>query len=239
MNANQINTAAESNTNGNADNTLFVTETQSSTSDLTGATMTTLDVTPIADAPAAVVATEAKKPSKVIKIERKDLTQAYLKEALRLDEETGYFYWLRESRVYMIGDFAGSIRPADGYYSLTIAGTIYSGAQLKAFYTTGLWLERAPAKEKVEAKPRVARGVPIITEEMKAAAIIAEKEKKAALKLKHAEAEAASKLAAAPGDPKAQPDATAPVKNFEALPESEGVSIEANNTVTQIDDSDF
>ena len=109
------------------------------------------------------------------KIERKDLTQEKLKEVLELKD--GFFYYVSDTRTHLAGDFAGTVRAHDLYYSLTLFGVMYSGKMLASFYETGEWVNatkgprldadgnpvaKAPKKEKTERVPRTA---PVFTPE--------------------------------------------------------------------------
>ena len=147
---------------------------------------------------------EAKAKKAKNSVKKADLTQAMLHEAFTLDE-AGNFFWKVDTVASRAGDFAGSKREADGYYSVVFKGTNYSGKQLAHFYTTGEWPVRAPKAEKVKAerKERPVRGAPVITDEMKAAA-------KAKLKAA-AEARKAAGQAAEPGDAEAMADGGEPV----------------------------
>jgi hypothetical protein len=110
-------------------------------------------------------------------VSKADLTQEFLKEQLDLVGED--FFWKVDKVATKTGDFAGMRRPTDGYYSVVLAGTNYSGKQLAYFYANGTWPVKVPAaaKEKAakEAKPHVPRLAPVVTEESKVAARAAAK----------------------------------------------------------------
>lgn len=101
-------------------------------------------------------------------IAKADLTQDFLKSKLELRvdlvatgevgedgtmklDEAGQpltkafnnFYWLADTTTSRIGDLAGSRRPTDGYHSLVLSGTNYSGGQLAYFYENGEWPKKA------------------------------------------------------------------------------------------------
>lgn len=129
------------------------------------------------------------KKVKANKVERKDLTQELAKEYLEVKED-GYLYWVKDDRFHTKGDFAGTIRAHDQYYSLTLLGTLYSGTMLAYFIKNNEWVSKRevdPNKPKVEKEKvdRVPRKPPVFTDEQKEAA-------KQALKAK---AEAAKKTA--------------------------------------------
>jgi hypothetical protein len=122
---------------------------------------------------------KANKTKNIIK--REDLTVDFVKQRLTLDKETGYFYLNEDTRTARKGDFAGTIRAADLYYSIVLAGTVYSGKLLAYFYENGKWPEKTvsekPAKE---AKPHTPRTPPVITPEAIAKAKAEAAAKKAA-----------------------------------------------------------
>lgn len=74
------------------------------------------------------------------------------------------FFHLADGPTTRKGDFAGTRRPTDGYYSVVLNGVNYSGKQLAWFYENGNWdmpkVSRATgeAKPKKEAKPHQDRG---------------------------------------------------------------------------------
>ena len=137
-------------------------------------------------------------------VKKADLTQAFVLERLELRTDKfevdgkevvqENFYWKVDTVASRTGDFAGSRREADGYYSVVLSGTNYSGKQLAVFYKTGSWPVAAAKveKEKVvkEHTPRVA-SVPLSDEARKAAAKAA-KEKAAARKAEKEAAKAAT-----------------------------------------------
>jgi hypothetical protein len=130
------------------------------------------------DAAATAETTKAPKVKKEKKsVSKADLTQEFLKERLELRGED--FFWKVDGVVTKVGDFAGGRREIDGYYSIVLAGTNYSGKQLAYFYENGTWPVRLPkeAKAKIakEAKPHVPRLAPVVTEESKKAARAAAK----------------------------------------------------------------
>lgn len=82
------------------------------------------------------------------------LTQAYLKECLSYDPETGVFTWLRRPREHFKcnwswkvhwrkdGKEAGYLDPT-GYVHIRLQNTLYKAHRLAFFYMTGKW----PAQE--------------------------------------------------------------------------------------------
>ena len=110
-------------------------------------------------APAAVTTpVKAKK-----QVKREDLTQEMLKTRYTLDETTGHFFFKEDGKTNLAGDFAGSIRAHDGYYSITVLGTMYSAKMLAEFFKNGVWPE-AHANRKA-AQPKLdADGNPIAKE---------------------------------------------------------------------------
>jgi hypothetical protein len=148
----------------------------------------------------AVPATVVK--DKKVKPDPKSLTQEQLKAVLELRDD-GYFYYVQDSRFHLKGDFAGSIRAHDGYYSLTLNGNLYSGKMLAHFYNTNEWVNftkgarldkdgnpiaKTPKKEKTERAPRTP---PVFTPEQIEAAKAAAAAKREAAKKK---AEAANEV---------------------------------------------
>lgn len=122
-----------------------------------------LNTTQVAE---AAVAPKVKRTT----ILKADLTQAYVAERLELredrvpvdgaeDEVFENFYWKVDTVASRKGDFAGSRRPVDGYYSVVLAGTNYSGKQLAGFLKTGVWPTiqrgRAGGGEAVAKEPKV------------------------------------------------------------------------------------
>jgi hypothetical protein len=94
-----------------------------------------------------------------------------------LEEDTGYFFSTIDVGRTQKGDFLGQVNPISGYYSLNVLGTSYSGKHLAHFYKTGAWPEVTrgvrtgepkAAKIRVERAPRTA---PVITQEMRDAAL--------------------------------------------------------------------
>jgi hypothetical protein len=109
------------------------------------------------------------------------------------------FYWKVNTVAAPAGSFAGARRETDGYYSVTVAGTNYSGKQLAEFYRSGQWVlqhkraeggEKKPAGEK---KPVEVRQFVPLSPAAKQAAIAA---KKAADEARKAKKEAAKAAAA-------------------------------------------
>jgi hypothetical protein len=102
------------------------------------------------------------------------------------------FYWLVETPATPIGSFAGHRREADGYYSLTLLGTSYSGKQLAHFVKTGEWAkftktsDGTPKEKKAAGEKKVTAFVPLTpaakaaAKAAAAAALAARKAKKAA-----------------------------------------------------------
>jgi hypothetical protein len=118
-------------------------------------------------------------------IKREDLTVEFVRQRLTLDKETGYFYLNEDTRILRKGDFAGTIRAADLYYSVVLAGTVYSGKLLAYFYLNGKWPEKTVAEPKAkEPKAHTPRMAPVITPEAIEAAKAEAAAKKAALKAK-------------------------------------------------------
>jgi hypothetical protein len=92
--------------------------------------------------------------------------------------EDGFVYRNNDGTNHIKGDFVGTVRPLDGYYSLTYKGTSYSGKRMAHFLTEGFWPEKEESIKKanvrVERAPRLA---PTITAEMRLAAIERKKAK--------------------------------------------------------------
>lgn len=125
--------------------------------------------------------TEVKATAKKNVIPRDQLTVEFVRQRLTLDKETGYFYLNEDTRVARKGDFAGTIRAADLYYSVVLAGTVYSGKLLAYFYENGKWPEKTVAEKPAkDTKPHTPRTPPVITPEAIEAAKAAAKAKKEA-----------------------------------------------------------
>jgi ribosomal protein L34E len=71
-------------------------------------------------------------------VAKKDLTLDILKQHLEMDTK-GNLVWLHDTPKAKKGAVAGMVREKDGYHSIVLLGTNYSGKQLKAFYQTGSW----------------------------------------------------------------------------------------------------
>lgn len=128
-----------------------------------------------------ILPTAVVKKVNVNKVDRKDLTQEKAKEYLEVKED-GFLYWVKDDRFHIAGDFAGTIRAHDQYYSVTLLGTLYSGSMLAEFIKSGEWVsKRVSAEPKAEKKKvdRVPRKPPVFTEEQKEAAKQILKDKKA------------------------------------------------------------
>jgi hypothetical protein len=190
---------------------------------------TTVVVEGVAEGVTAVAeAAVAKKVTRKT-IAKADLTQAYVKERLELRKDSvpsgvegqpdvvyDNFYWLVDTAASRKGDFAGSRRPVDGYYSVVLAGTNYSGKQLAGFYETGVWPVIARGRVAGEPKEKEAKVhevrtfVPLSPAAREAA--------RAAAKAKAAEKAAKAKAAApavegAPADPGPAPMVEAAASN--------------------------
>jgi hypothetical protein len=84
------------------------------------------------------------------------LTQAYLKQVLHYNPETGVWTW-QQSLSYNVkaGREAGSRRP-DGYLKIRIRGRAYYASRLAWFYMTGEWpieidhIDRDPSNDRWE-----------------------------------------------------------------------------------------
>jgi hypothetical protein len=120
-------------------------------------------------------------------IEKKDLTLEKAAEMLEIRSvETGapagedgvvptskFLFWKKDTAVAKGGSFAGSIRPADSYYSVVLFGTNYSGKQLIHFLENeGKWPEAVLRTKKdgttaaaKEAKPKALREFKLPTAE--------------------------------------------------------------------------
>ena len=150
-------------------------------------TENTNEVNPTASTTETTAATKV-----VTKIPREQVTQEMIAKRFYADSE-GWLYLNEDTKLGRKGDFAGSIRAADGYYSVVFAGVNYSGSMLVHFLQNGMWPERkvseAPAKK---SGPHVPRTVPVITEEQREAAKKLLAEKKAALKAKKEAAKTAT-----------------------------------------------
>lgn len=157
--------------------------------------------TPHSEKPTVTIV-EGEPPVVVGKVAREDLTQELLKAQLELRDD-GFFYYKHDTRRNLQGDFAGSIREHDLYYSLTLFGVLYSGKMLAHFYNEGIWINatRGPRldakgnpivaeKKPIRIEPRKA---PVITEEMREAARKAQAARLAKAKLEEEAALVASK----------------------------------------------
>ena len=68
----------------------------------------------------------------------KELTQDRLKECLRYESDTGYFFWLkRNSNRIKIGDQAGTKQNCDGYAEIQIDGVLRKAHRLAWLYVYG------------------------------------------------------------------------------------------------------
>ena len=68
----------------------------------------------------------------------KELTQDRLKECLRYDPDTGYFFWIkRNSNRIKIGDRAGTKQNCDGYAEIQIDGVLRKAHRLAWLYVYG------------------------------------------------------------------------------------------------------
>lgn len=112
-----------------------------------------------------------------------------------------FLFWKVDGPIAKAGDFAGSVRPVDNYYSVVLAGVNYSGKQLIAFLETGTWVSQravAATKEKAvkEAGPKQPRVFALPTQAEKDEAKAKAKARMEARKA----AEAAKKAAEAPAE---------------------------------------
>lgn len=141
----------------------------------------------------------------VVKTASYSMTAAECEEVLVFEN----LYWLQDTAVALAGSVAGTRRPADGYYSVVLRGTNYSGSQLSHFIKTGEWISlRKPAdpnaaSRKIAAAPRAVKTFVPFSPAAIAAAKNAEALKNAAKaaagqKQKNVNAAAAAAAAAAP-----------------------------------------
>jgi hypothetical protein len=82
-------------------------------------------------------------------VSKAELTQAIVFEHMEINAQ-GDLVWTKKSPKANIGDIVGTIRPKDGYHSVSFLGTAYSYKQLKEFALTGEW-KAFPRVAKVEA----------------------------------------------------------------------------------------
>lgn len=76
---------------------------------------------------------------RVLVKETHEVTQAYLKEVLSYDENTGIFRWRRDMSTQMkAGDVAGSII-TDGYWRIGLNGKAHKAHRLAWLYMYGQW----------------------------------------------------------------------------------------------------
>lgn len=70
------------------------------------------------------------------------ITQAYLKEVLSYDPETGLFTWrVKPGRSIPVGAVAGWVDPSVGYRRIGLLDTVYHAHRLAWLYVTGEWPE--------------------------------------------------------------------------------------------------
>ena len=165
------------------------------------------------EATAAVAKT--KKPKDYLK--KEDLTQAVVNEYLELRDD-GYFYWKKATVRSIVGDFAGSVSPLTGRYTITFKGTTYNAKDLSQFVKDGTWPAAAQRgrisvpKLDAEGNPivkeakvqRVPRVAPVFTDADREAAKKVHEEKRAQMALALASRKAAQESKVSEGDVAAQ-----------------------------------
>lgn len=68
------------------------------------------------------------------------LTQAFVKQILDYNPESGVFYWrVRRKNYVVIGDIAGQKNIKSNYWQLTINGNSYQAHRVAWLYMTGEW----------------------------------------------------------------------------------------------------
>ena len=173
------------------------------------------------EATAAVAKT--KKPKDYLK--KEDLTQAVVNEYLELRAD-GYFYWKKATVRSIVGDFAGSVSPLTGRYTITFKGTTYNAKDLSQFVKDGTWPAVAQrgriAVPKLDAEgnpivkeakvPRVPRVAPVFTDADREAAKKVHEEKRAQMALALASRKAAQESKVSEGDVAAQVNQEAAVE---------------------------
>lgn len=84
-------------------------------------------------------------------------THETLKSLVSYDQETGFFYWLKD-RTYnaKAGDRAGHVKKATGYHYLKIQGEMISAHRLAWFYVYGTWPSIIDHKDRVKANNAIA-----------------------------------------------------------------------------------
>ena len=176
---------------------------------------------------AAAVA-KTKKPKDYLK--KEDLTQAVVNEYLELRAD-GYFYWKKATVRSIVGDFAGSLSPLTGRYTITFKGTTYNGKDLSQFVKDGTWPAVAQrgriAAPKLDAEgnpivkeakgPRVPRVAPVFTDADREAAKKVHEEKRAQMALALASRKAAQESKVSEGDVAAQVNQEAAVEPAEQV----------------------
>lgn len=170
--------------------------------------MTELNTQVDAGTTVAAQAEVAEKKKSKNTVKKADLTVAHVTERLELRDDVfdvdgeqvtqKNFYWKIDTPTSKAGDFAGSRRPLDNYYSVVLLGTNYSGKQLAHFVENGVWPEgilsakrgTGAAKEKVVKEHVVRVAAAPLSAEARKAALDAAKAKAAT---KKAEKEAKAK----------------------------------------------
>ena len=169
---------------------------------------------------------KTKKPKDYLK--KEDLTQAVVNEYLDLRAD-GYFYWKKATVRSIVGDFAGSLSPLTGRYTITFKGTTYNAKDLSQFVKDGTWPAVAQrgriAAPKLDAEgnpivkeakaPRVPRVAPVFTDADREAAKKVHEEKRAQMALALASRKAAQESKVSESDVAAQVNQEAAVEPTE------------------------
>ena len=100
-------------------------------------------------------------------IARKNL-EVFESEPNELGETRKFLRWIVSTKRCLAGSFAGTIRPTDGYYSVTLLGCSYSGNRLIHLIEHGEWPIETEPMARVTT-PRQVRLAPVpLTAEQRA-----------------------------------------------------------------------